>query len=751
MKRLSRKLLIASASLLIALGSPAVALPAFAAPADAVVLEDTQKKDVPLAPTDEVTLEDHTTSEDKDKATLPEQKSPSEGTFSSDSSEKPALGGDLPPAGDTPGADDVEKAGEDGADGADARKDAGAEPAAEPTDDTKPTDGLGDGGGAVDVPPVNVTYNTHVQNIGWGENGSTAGENGTTAGTTGKGLRVEAFTVNVSGVEGLGVQYKAHVQNQGWLDWEKDGNPAGTTGESLRVEAIRLLLTGAQANQYNIWYRVHAQNVGWMGWARDGELAGTAGMSYRVEALQVRVLPAGSATPAADGQNEAMPFLGDLTVTAHVQNIGWQSAVPDPQAAGTTGRSLRVEAVRIALAGQDRTDGAISGGITYRAHVQNIGWQDWVSDGAVAGTTGQGLRVEALQAKLTGDMATKYDLYYRAHVSNIGWMPWAENGAYAGTQGMSARVEAIQLRLVPAGSAAPADDGSHQAHHAFLGAPTVAYAAYVQGAGWQADVSNGATAGVTGKGLRTEAIRVALVDTDATGATGGIAYRTHVQNVGWQDWVADGTVAGAPDQGLRMEALQISLTGDLARDYDVYYRAHVQNGGWLNWARNGATAGSVGQGLRVEAYEVVLRVKGQAAPGETLAPVYVNPTAGQAAVIDAAKSVPSPGNGLCAMWVSQVFERAGQPYALGNANDMYYSYCTSSDESVIKPGMVVAVAKHNHTYMGGIYGHIGVYVGNGQIMDNIGYIRTINFHEWTNWYGEVVPPKWGWFNGIALA
>lgn len=592
MKRLSRKLLIASASLLIALGSPAVALPAFAAPADAVVLEDTQKKDVPLAPTDEVTLEDHTTSEDKDKATLPEQKSPSEGTFSSDSSEKPALGGDLPPAGDTPGADDVEKAGEDGADGADARKDAGAEPAAEPTDDTKPTDGLGNDGGAVDVPPVNVTYNTHVQNIGWGENGSTAGENGTTAGTTGKGLRVEAFTVNVSGVEGLGVQYKAHVQNQGWLDWEKDGNPAGTTGESLRVEAIRLLLTGAQANQYNIWYRVHAQNVGWMGWARDGELAGTAGMSYRVEALQVRVLPAGSATPAADGQNEAMPFLGDLTVTAHVQNIGWQSAVPDPQAAGTTGRSLRVEAVRIALAGQDRTDGAISGGITYRAHVQNVGWQDWVADGAVA---------------------------------------------------------------------------------------------------------------------------------------------------------------GAPDRGLRMEALQISLSGDLARDYDVYYRAHVQNGGWLNWARNGATAGSVGQGLHIEAYEVVLRVKGQAAPGETLAPVYVNPTAGQAAVIDAAKSVPSPGNGLCAMWVSQVFERAGQPYALGNANDMYYSYCTTSDESAIKPGMVVAVAKHNHTYMGSIYGHIGVYVGNGQIMDNIGYIRTINFHEWTNWYGEVVPPKWGWFNSIALA
>jgi len=36
-------------------------------------------------------------------------------------------------------------------------------------------------------------------------------------------------------------------------------------------------------------------------------------------------------------------------------------------------------------------------GVTYAAHVQRIGWQAEVEDGATAGTTGRALRVEALR------------------------------------------------------------------------------------------------------------------------------------------------------------------------------------------------------------------------------------------------------------------------------------------------------------------------------------------------------------------
>ena len=85
------------------------------------------------------------------------------------------------------------------------------------------------------------------------------------------------------------------------------------------------------------------------------------------------------------------------------------------------------------------------------------------------------------------------------------------------------------------------------------------------------------------------------------------------------------------------------------------------------------------------------------------------------AILGACHSVGSPGRGLCAMWVSRVFSRAGLGYLSGNANDMYYAWCTSSNRAHLKPGMIVATPSHPHTYMGRIYGHVGIYVGGGKI------------------------------------
>ena len=123
----------------------------------------------------------------------------------------------------------------------------------------------------------------------------------------------------------------------------------------------------------------------------------------------------------------------------------------------------------------------------------------------------------------------------------------------------------------------------------------------------------------------------------------------------------------------------------------------------------------------------------------------------QARVVAACKSTGSPGSGLCAMWVSMVFSNAGYAYAGGNANDMYNWWTTSSNRADLKPGMIVAVSTHSHTSAGRIYGHIGIYIGNGMMMDNIGYIRTISVNEWINFYSTTVTPRWGWLMGIELA
>lgn len=126
-------------------------------------------------------------------------------------------------------------------------------------------------------------------------------------------------------------------------------------------------------------------------------------------------------------------------------------------------------------------------------------------------------------------------------------------------------------------------------------------------------------------------------------------------------------------------------------------------------------------------------------------------TGSQQRVISACHSTPSPGAGLCAMWVSWVFQNAGYGYPGGNANDMYNAWCNSSNLSALKPGMIVAVSTHSHTSAGRIYGHIGIYIGGGVMMDNVGYIRTIDVNSWISYYGTTVTPRWGWCMGIALS
>lgn len=55
--------------------------------------------------------------------------------------------------------------------------------------------------------------------------------------------------------------------------------------------------------------------------------------------------------------------------------------------------------------------------------------------------------MEALELKLTGELAEHCNVACRVHVSNIGWMPWVKNGEAAGTTGRGLPIEAIEMRL----------------------------------------------------------------------------------------------------------------------------------------------------------------------------------------------------------------------------------------------------------------------------------------------------------------
>ena len=120
------------------------------------------------------------------------------------------------------------------------------------------------------------------------------------------------------------------------------------------------------------------------------------------------------------------------------------------------------------------------------------------------------------------------------------------------------------------------------------------------------------------------------------------------------------------------------------------------------------------------------------------------------AVLSAAYAVGSPGTGLCAAWVTDVFQYAGLGSFWGNADDMYYSWCHTAT-SQIKPGMIIAVNSSPASAAGLIYGHIGIYMGNGIVRHNIGYIQNMSLSSWVSYYSALATPLCGWLGGIVLS
>ncbi len=298
------------------------------------------------------------------------------------------------------------------------------------------------------TPPIqegtHILYRTHVQNVGLQD----YVQDGEMAGTNGLGLRLEGIRIKLeSDIEG-NVEYRAHVQNIGWEEYRKNDELSGTAGRNLRLEAIQIRLTGEISNYYDVYYRVHAQNVGWLDWAKNGEESGTEGYGFRLEGIEIKLVEKGN--PAPGKTTKCFKENVKVEYTTHVQNVGWQEYVKNGQMAGTSGQSLRLEGIKI------RVKSRYSGDIEYSTHIQNIGWQiPYAKNDSLSGTSGQSLRLEAIKINLTGELAEKYDVYYRVHAEVFGWLDWAKNGEESGTAGYGYRLEGIEIRLVDKGESAP--------------------------------------------------------------------------------------------------------------------------------------------------------------------------------------------------------------------------------------------------------------------------------------------------------
>lgn len=445
-----------------------------------------------------------------------------------------------------------------------------------------------------------LSARAHVENIGWMQQLPNISKD-TVIGTTGRAKSLEAFTMAFQGVKGL--KYRAHVRNVGWQNFVYDGAQAGTTGKAQSIEAIEIILPKELSNLYDVYYQVHARDFGWLGWAKNGETAGTTGFAKSVEAIRVAIVEKGSAAPGSTVDAYKCPA---VQYNSHVSNKGWTigrtASLTTSFIIGTTGQAKALEAFRI------NNSSSIQGGFSYQAHVRNIGWQPEVSNGAQAGTTGRALSIEAVKIRLTGSLDANYDIYYRAHVRNVGWLDWAKDGKEAGTAGYASPIEAIEVKLVKTGGTVSGATKTPYINKANSGVSLSE--GYRNSSGWS-NASLAQVAGTTGRAMSLTGIRLSV----SSPISGGISYETHNANVGWSGGVSNG--ASSKGGANAVQAIRISLNGDLSKYFDIYYRAHVRNYGWMGWTKNGANSGTTGLNRPIEAYQVAVVLKGSAAPGTT--------------------------------------------------------------------------------------------------------------------------------------
>ena len=352
---------------------------------------------------------------------------------------------------------------------------------------------------------------------------------------------------------------------------------AGEDAGNYEVESVEITLTRKACTHPTIKWIVDKEATVYVEGSRHKECT-VCGKNLVTETIAKLPKP----TPTPEPKPEPTPtpapapvVTPDVTVSyrTHVQSIGWQGIVTNGTMSGTSGRAKRLESIEISVAGNSNL------GIRYTTHCQSYGWLPWSANGEMNGTEGEAKRLEAIKIQLTGVDKEKYDVYYRVHAQSYGWLAWAANGAPAGTAGFAKRLEAIQIVIVKKGESF---------NHAIGNIQSARGEAYI--------ASSTANANPVVAGENNV----------------NISYRTHVQSFGWQGWKYNGVMSGTSGKAKRLEGINIKLTN---KPYSgsIVYTTHVQSIGWQGnennvntWFRDGQMAGTSGRAKRLEAIRIAL-------------------------------------------------------------------------------------------------------------------------------------------------
>jgi len=210
-------------------------------------------------------------------------------------------------------------------------------------------------------------------------------------------------------------------------------------------------------------------------------------------------------------------------------------------------------------------------GIVYQVHGQYYGWtqdpvtsvdnQD-ISTAPVAGTTGESKRLEAV--KITGtNLPAGASITYEVHGQYYGWTQDPvtsvnnqdiNSAPVAGTTGESKRLEAVKIAI----SGLPGYEVVYQVHGQYYGWTQDPVTSVNN-----QDINSAPVAGTTGESKRIEAIKIAIVKTDAEKAAEVTAINA-VMNAETTKTTADVTAATTAIQAVKDTVENSSLTAKVA-------------------------------------------------------------------------------------------------------------------------------------------------------------------------------------------
>ena len=110
-------------------------------------------------------------------------------------------------------------------------------------------------------------------------------------------------------------------------------------------------------------------------------------------------------------------------------------------------------------------------------------------------------------------------------------------------------------------------------------------------------------------------------------------------------------------------------------------------------------------------------------------------------------------SGLCETWVEAVYRKAGVSInnicCAGKNRSLYVVSKSSADipiGAMVYNNPAVYHSRTTDSYCGLNAGHVGIYIGNGQIASNIGGVAFDTIESWTAYYGF---GGWGWGGAVV--